>query len=614
MQASNLQDSVTDSNVSQGARLRSRSPSSSRSRDHSKHSRSRSRSRSTSYRGGSRGRSRSRRRSRTYRRHRSYHSRSRSRRHRGHKRRRDSSSSSSSSAGSRVRSGHSKRARDNQDLEKRMLDILKGQLASFKADMLKDKASQDKADRPVSDSAERPPVSPDGACGFGPPRSPFRFNESFRDDRSTSQATIADSSFMSEQKEEGLKEEDKIRLQQRRSWFSTLHRLTPDLHREEEEVPLDKGAAFFPGQPKTTKKVRCSLAIAEGLEVQLQNKADLHFERIRKGKGPWPAAKTIAGYYPVPKDQDKMWSKPHAVPRILIDEVEDSKMTQKNVAEEVRLVATSDQGKVEQSALHRAEVGTTAIRICNNLNLDVNALVKVNTELKKKTADFRARPGPSVDRDSTREELMAALIQRESEVSDFMAELSGQLTLAAEGLQDASTCSSDLFNLHASLYTSAITDRRAAWLKASKLPADVQKQVTVMPVVLPAATKKAPLDLVGPEGVARLEEYQVTKERRDKAAYASLANFGAQTKIQQQAQKKKNNPQQKNQNNVKKQNQAQKPFPYKSPLPEPKPMSTEFGRGGGFRGGRGRGDRGGRGGRGAQGKPTGRGQQASNQF
>ena len=408
---------------------------------------------------------------------------------------------------------------------------------------------------------------------------------------------------------EGKETGDKKRRKDRReAWARKLREVLPQDIRETlpkqpvEEGP-DQGALLF-GQKRPESKAKGLVPIASGLTVQLKKKARQHLDRVKKSKKPWPAAKKVAGHYRTSEPEESLLALPHAIPAILMDEVPLDRTKVRHVSSEARLNPKSEFGKAEVAALDKAASATTALRVTNNLTLDLQATMELVAGLRKATADFRARPALDIRNDN----IEPVLVQRETEVSEFCGDIATKLVDMSEALDDALLCASDFFNLNAASYVSAISERRQTWLKASRVPEEIQKEISGMPIVLPEVGVEGPLDLLGPEGATRLEQMNKAREKAQHNKISALAVVGAAS----QSNKKKPFPAQKNFNQKPKtSDQPAAPFQFKSPLAEPQHPQR-----GGFNSFRPRG-RGGRGrGRGAQQTPQypqkstfGRGQQ-----
>jgi len=341
--------------------------------------------------------------------------------------------------------------------------------------------------------------------------------------------SLAGSSTSFKEREDDPK--TKRRKEKREAWVEKIYDILPQLPKPEEPEPLDEAAWLFGQKERPPSKMGKRLPISAGLTKQLERKAKQHFDWLKKSKSsvskPWPAAKKIAEHYRTRDPEETLLSTVHAVSSKLVDEVPSEKTKSRCVSVKARLDPKQEPGKIEAACLEKAELATTGLRITNNLTLDLNAIVEILNKLKVANANFRARPALDV-KSLEGDNLLQALISRETEVSDLCSLLAGQLNLATEGLEDAQLCASDSFNLHAAEYISAIGERRQVWLKASSnIPEEVQQEINLTSLVLPTLGEEGPLDLLGPDGTKRLDLLKESRHTQTEKAIESLSVVGA---------------------------------------------------------------------------------------
>ena len=398
--------------------------------------------------------------------------------------------------------------------------------------------------------------------------------------------------------------EAKKRKERRADWQAQLFQIFPELAPVVEATPEDPGSWLFGSPPAADKKQR--LPIYKGLFTQLEKRAEQHFARVKKGKSPWPAAAKIAQHYRAREPEEALLGAMYSVSSALLDEVPKDRTKGRVMGTEARLLPKSEGAKVEKAALDKIQAACTGFRLSNNLSLDLKAALNVTQEGRILTAEFRSKPALGLHES----ELSEALVCRETEVSEFAATISKKLTMIEEAIEDAILCSSDHFNMESAAFLNAVVERRQAWLSASEIPEEVQKEMSSLPIALPSTGKEGPLDLLGPEATKRLGTLQDSREKARNKAISNFAEIGAsvQAKAKQnkgfQAFAKPKVPQPKA--------QVQAAPTFKSPLATP--QSAPFQGRGAFRG-RGRGGRGRGGGsyrgRGNQKPTSGRGQPAA---
>ena len=407
-----------------------------------------------------------------------------------------------------------------------------------------------------------------------------------------------DSASSSDSQSHNITERNKQRASRRRKWTKTVYAALPHrLSRPKEVVSEDEGAWMFGEEERAKKSI--TFPIYKGIVKQVQKRVKQHFKPKTSTSSRKPATfNPVNAYnksYRTDEPDHTVFSRPHAVSQMLIEEVREKKwLSNATPSHEARIDPNKVWGAREKANIEHEMFALTSFRISNALSLGVQALSALAVALRQNLGRYKSLP--PLDRQESLS--MQKIKDREQQFAEFSSEVSQTLATMSEGFQDVARCSGDLFNMNVNTYINAVADRRKTWLEVTNLPKYIQDGLNKLPIEVHNPTSGKSPDLLGPEVTERLTEIRSARAVEANKNIIDFARTGAavQSMLFKQRGSKTQNV---SQNRQKKGNQGkpntniqQKPVLPVTPDPDlrfPSGANPNRGRGGGRGRGRGRG-------------------------
>jgi hypothetical protein len=288
----------------------------------------------------------------------------------------------------------------------------------------------------------------------------------------------------------------------------------------------------------------------------MSRKVKLHFKGIaEKKKRKFNPVQVYNRTYKLTEPDDRNFSRPHAVPSALINDISDKRLLSCSMpSPDARIDQSKPAGQTEKRALRDQSVAQAGLRISNALSLSILTVEKLVNDLRQEVATFKS--SAPLDFPLTVDRIQ----ERESQVSQMASSVSTALASISNGLTDLHRCSSDLCNLQTCSYIEAVSERRKAWLSLSAVPARIQTEMCSMPINVHSPGESPP-DLLGSQATVRFDQVIKERECATNKSLLDIAKAGARsfTAPKQQGQK----PSQKKGSQGRNQSME-----YKSPLPD----------------------------------------------
>mgnify|MGYP007021599492 CR=1 FL=1 len=333
--------------------------------------------------------------------------------------------------------------------------------------------------------------------------------------------------------DEDDKDEYLYRKERRKLWIDTLPKCVPDFVPPPTEEPLNEGDKFFAEHKSKSRKGYPAFPLQKGIPVHLQNRIDAHFAKLNQPAGrkkvPFNPVSTYQRVYRATDPDHASLIGPHAVSGTLMAEMPEVATQCRDLSHKARLDVASSHGKAEKVALHQQDLAQVGLRIINSQQTDVNALKSIQESFTDSVLKLQTSTDVMAAAQFQNLDTLSADQSQFLEIYNFVTSVKSAASLLDAALQDLRDCSADLFNLFSSMFISAVTDRRKAWLEASRLKPGVVKELNAMPIDCLVHGVEGAGDLLGKKATARVEQEAKNRKQLSEFQLSQVARNAVQS-------------------------------------------------------------------------------------